>query len=83
MYRMIAAEKKLIREVAKKITEINITNQRPIVEYINNEFKQSCPIHIDNKKEPAVDSGIEPMSAASSPVDSYLNNLKQRLTKYY
>lgn len=83
MYRMIAAEKKLIREVAKKITEINIHNQRPIVEYINNEFKQSCPIHIDNKKEPAVDSGIEPMSAASSPVDSYLNNLKKRLTKYY
>jgi len=83
MYRMIAAENKIIRGVAKKITEINIHNQRPIVEYINNEFKKSCPVYIDNKKEPAVDSGIEPMSASSSPVDSYLNNLKQRLTKYY
>jgi hypothetical protein len=80
---MIVAEKKIIRGVARKMNEINIPNQRPIVEYIANEFKQSLPIYIDNKKEPAVESGIEPTSAASSPVDSYLNNLKQRLTKYY
>jgi hypothetical protein len=80
---MIVAEKKIIRGVARKMNEINIPNQRPIVEYIANEFKQSRPIYIDNKKEPVVDSGIEPMSASSSPVDSYLNNLKHRLTKYY
>lgn len=82
MYRMIVAEKNN-SGVARKMNEINIPNQRPIVEYIANEFKQSRPIYIDNKKEPAVESGIEPTSAASSPVDSYLNNLKQRLTKYY
>lgn len=80
---MIAAEKQAIRGISRKINEMNIPNQRPIVEYVSNEFKKSLPIPISTSKESLVECLPEPMSVSPSPTDGFLKNLKGRLNAYY
>jgi len=62
---------------------MNIPNQRPIVEYVSNEFKKSQPIPISSSKESLVECLPNPMSISPSPTDGFLKNLKGRLNAYY
>jgi hypothetical protein len=81
---MIAAEKTVMRNVVRKMNEINIPNQRPNIEYnISNEFKVSEPIVIPRKQQMRVASTMDTGNISPSPTDGFLSNLKQRLNGYY
>ena len=79
-----AVEKTTLRRVSKKINEMHIPNQKPIVEYTPSEFKPaSSPIVIPNSKRVVEENGADHFQWSPSPKDGFLANLKQRLCVYY